>query len=242
MRIAVLDHEAHQRKLIHQTMASLGHECHEYADGKSLLHSMRRQTFDLLLLDWHLPDIRGLDVVKTIRHDLKSRLPVLFITARRDDADMVAGLNAGADDFMSKPIQATELEARVNALLRRSYPAQHETELVFGPYHFYPPSRTLKVRGMPVELKNREYELALFLFQNLGRLLSREHLHEAVWGLGVEALSRSLDTHISRLRTKLDLRPSNGFLLLAIYGLGYRLETVEAGQLGSRGPELRSSP
>jgi DNA-binding response OmpR family regulator len=80
---------------------------------------------------------------------------------------------------------------------------------------------------VPVDLKNREYELALFLFQNLGRLLSREHLHEAVWGLGIEALSRSLDTHISRLRTKLDLRPANGFLLLAIYGLGYRLEAID---------------
>jgi DNA-binding response OmpR family regulator len=108
-------------------------------------------------------------------------------------------------------------------------------ELVFGPYHFYPPSRVLKVRGVQVELKNREYELALFLFQNVGRLLSREHLHEAVWGLGIEALSRSLDTHVSRLRTKLDLRPANGFLLLAIYGLGYRLETIEADALSGIG-------
>lgn len=140
---------------------------------------------------------------------------------------MVEGLNAGADDFMARPIRAGELEARVNALFRRSYPGRQEAEMVFGPYHFYPPSRTLKVRGTPVELKNREYELALFLFQNLGRLLSREHLHEAVWGLGIEALSRSLDTHVSRLRTKLDLRPANGFLLLAIYGLGYRLETID---------------
>jgi DNA-binding response OmpR family regulator len=148
---------------------------------------------------------------------------------------LVEGLNAGADDFMVKPARAGELEARVNALLRRSYPAQHEAELIFGPYHFYPPSRLLKVRGVQVELKNREYELALFLFQNLGRLLSREHLHEAVWGLGVEALSRSLDTHISRLRTKLDLRPANGFLLLAIYGLGYRLETIEADALSGTG-------
>ena len=231
MRIAVLDNGPEQLKLINHTMAGLGHESHMYTEGKTLLHSLRRQTFDLLILDWSLPDIKGLDVVKTIRRELKSRLPILFVTDRRDEADMVEGLNSGADDFMAKPIRAGELEARVNALLRRSYPAKHEAELVFGPYHFYPPSRLLKVRGKPVELKNREYELALFLFQNLGRLLSREHLHEAVWGLGVEALSRSLDTHVSRLRTKLDLRPANGFLLLAIYGLGYRLETIEAGSL-----------
>ncbi|MBN8754107.1 MULTISPECIES: response regulator transcription factor [Variovorax] len=227
MRIAVLDDGPDQRRLINQTMVALGHECHTFTAGRTLLQSLRRQTFDLLILDWHLPDMAGPDVVKTIRLELKSRLPILFVTDRRDEDDMVEGLNAGADDFMARPIRAGELEARVNALFRRSYPGRQEAEMVFGPYHFYPPSRTLKVRGTPVELKNREYELALFLFQNLGRLLSREHLHEAVWGLGIEALSRSLDTHVSRLRTKLDLRPANGFLLLAIYGLGYRLETID---------------
>ncbi|RSZ42551.1 MULTISPECIES: response regulator transcription factor [unclassified Variovorax] len=231
MRIAVLDEGAEHFKRINQTMAALEHECHPYTEGKALLQAMRRQTFDLLILGWSLPDMKGPDVVATIRRDLNSRLPILFVSDRPGEANMVEGLNAGADDFMTKPARAGELEARVNALLRRSYPAQHEIELVFGPYHFYPPSRVLKVRGVQVELKNREYELALFLFQNLGRLLSREHLHEAVWGLGIEALSRSLDTHISRLRTKLDLRPANGFLLLAIYGLGYRLETIEADSL-----------
>ncbi|KQW59355.1 response regulator transcription factor [Variovorax sp. Root411] len=231
MRIAVLDDGIDQPKRINQTMTALEHECHSYTEGKALLQAMRRQTFDLLILDWNLPDMKGPDVVKSIRRELHNRLPILFVTDRHDEGDLVEGLNAGADDFMVKPARAGELEARVNALLRRSYPAQHEAELVFGPYHFYPPSRLLKVRGVQVELKNREYELALFLFQNLGRLLSREHLHEAVWGLGAEALSRSLDTHISRLRTKLDLRPANGFLLLAIYGLGYRLETIEADAL-----------
>jgi DNA-binding response OmpR family regulator len=231
MRIAVLDDGPDQLKLIHQTMVGLGHECHLYRRGRTLLQALRRQTFDFLVLGWGLPDMPGPDVVKTIRRDLKSRMPILFVTDQSGDTDMVDGLNAGADDFMARPIRAGELEARVNALLRRSYPSRGEAELVFGPYHFYPPSRVLKVRAKKVELKNREYELALFLFQNLGRLLSREHLHEAVWGLGIEPLSRSLDTHISRLRTKLDLRPANGFLLLAIYGLGYRLEAIDEGTL-----------
>jgi DNA-binding response OmpR family regulator len=148
----------------------------------------------------------------------------------------------GADDFMPKPIRVGELSARTRALLRRAYPAQHETEVVFGPYHFFPHSRTLHVDGEPLELKHREYELALFLFQNMGRLLSREHLREAVWGQGPEAPSRSLDTHISRLRTKLDLRPSNGFLLSAIYGLGYRLEAFDGEVLNARMDLLNASP
>ncbi|WP_093127374.1 MULTISPECIES: response regulator transcription factor [unclassified Variovorax] len=227
MRIAVLDDGPDQLKLIHQTMVGLSHECHLFRQGRTLLQALRRQTFDLLILAWSLPDMQGPEVVKTIRLDLKSRLPILFVTHDCDAKDMVEGLNTGADDFMARPVRHGELEARVNALLRRSYPKREDAEMVFGPYHFYPPSRVLKVRGVPVDLKNREYELALFLFQNLGRLLSREHLHEAVWGLGIEALSRSLDTHISRLRTKLDLRPANGFLLLAIYGLGYRLEAID---------------
>ncbi len=227
MRIAALDDEMGQLELIQHTMAGIGHECHGFSDGRSLLRELRQQTYDLLILDWSLPDVQGPSVVKWIREDLNSRLPILFVTNRREEADMVEGLAAGADDFMVKPIRVGELEARVKALLRRAYPSQHEAELVFGPYHFLPHSRTLMVNDEVVELKHREYELALFLFQNLGRLLSREHLREAVWGLGAETPSRSLDTHISRLRTKLELRPANGFLLSAIYGLGYRLEAIE---------------
>lgn len=231
MRIAALDDETCQLELIKHTMEGIGHECHMYTEGKTLLRDLRQQTFDLLILDWSLPDVSGPTVVKWIRQDLASRLPILFVTNRREEADMIEGLTAGADDFMVKPIRVGELEARVRALLRRAYPRQHEAEVSFGPYHFMLHSRVLQVNGVPVELKHREYELALFLFQNLGRLLSREHLREAVWGLGPDAPSRSLDTHISRLRTKLDLRPANGFLLSAIYGLGYRLEAIDGDAL-----------
>jgi DNA-binding response OmpR family regulator len=235
MRIAALDDEVSQLELIRHTMNGIDHECHVYTEGKALLRDLRLQSFDLLILDWTLPDISGPSVVKWVREELASRIPILFVTNRRDEADMVAGLTAGADDFMVKPIRVPELEARVRALLRRAYPSQHEVELHFGPYHFFPQSRTLQVDGQTVELKHREYELALFLFQNLGRLLSREHLREAVWGRGPEEPSRSLDTHISRLRTKLSLRPANGFLLSAVYGLGYRLETVEVASLSAFG-------
>ncbi|WP_038200348.1 response regulator transcription factor [Xenophilus azovorans] len=242
MRIAALDDEPSQLELIRHTMESIGHECHGFEDAKSLLRALRQQTFDLLILDWTLPDVMGPDVVRAIRGEMLSRLPILFVTNRREEADMVRGLEAGADDFMVKPIRTGELAARTQALLRRAYPHQHEPEIVFGPYHFSPQLRTLQVNGEPLELKHREYELALFLFQNMGRLLSREHLREAVWGQGPEASSRSLDTHISRLRAKLDLRPHNGFLLSAIYGLGYRLEAIDADTLMSSRPAPLGSP
>ncbi|MDL9998926.1 response regulator transcription factor [Variovorax sp. J22P240] len=233
MRIAALDDEAVQLDLIRHTMEGMGHECHGFSDGKTLLRDLRQQTYDLLILDWTLPDVQGPRVVRWIREDLSSRIPILFVTNRREEKDMVEGLAAGADDFMVKPIRVAELQARVHALLRRSYPAQHDADLIFGAYHFVPATRSLRVHGTLAELSHREYELALFLFQNLGRLLSREHLREAVWGVGAESPSRSLDTHVSRLRVKLDLMPSNGFLLSAVYGLGYRLESIDANLLSS---------
>ena len=228
MRIAVLEDEVVQLRLIRRTMAGLGHECHEYTDGKSLLQALQTERFDLLVLDWSLPDIDGPALVSAVRSESDNRLPILFVTHRNDATGMAGSLHAGTDDFMNHPISGGELEARVGGLLRRTYPAQHEPQFVFGPYQFLPAWRTVKVRGVRVDLRSREYDLALFLFQNIGRLLSRELLYEEIWGASFEALSRSLDTHLSRLRVKLDLRPANGFLLVALRGLGYRLETVEA--------------
>lgn len=235
MRIAALDDDRTQLDLISHVMNGIQHECHVYTEGRALLRGLRQQSYDLLILDWTLPDLSGPTIVKWVREDLASRIPILFVTNRRAEADLVTGLSAGADDFMVKPIGISELEARVQALLRRAYPSRHDLEVQFGPFHFYPQARTLHFNGAPVDLKHREYELALFLFQNIGRLLSREHLREAVWGAGPETPSRSLDTHISRLRNKLDLRPANGFLLSAVYGLGYRLEAVEEASLSSFG-------
>jgi DNA-binding response OmpR family regulator len=231
MRIAALEDEACQLELIRHTMEVMGHECHGYVEAKPLLRDLHRQTYDLLILDWNLPDIEGPRVVRWIREDLHSSLPILFVTHRQTEEDMVEGLSAGADDLMVKPIRLGELQARVGALLRRSYPAQHHKQSSFRGYRFDPSTRTLRIEGKLVELSRREYELALMLFQNLGRLLSREHLREAIWGVGMESPSRSLDTHISRLRLKLQLSPANGFMLSAVYGLGYRLEPVDNEQL-----------
>jgi DNA-binding response OmpR family regulator len=236
MRIAALDDETCQLELIRHTMEDIGHECHGFTESKALLRDLHQQTYDLLVLDWSLPDVEGPEVVRWIRAELNSRIPIVFVTNRREERDMVEGLAAGADDFMIKPIRVAELQARVHALLRRSYPSQHESELVFGDYKFSTANRTVHVKGVPAELGHREFDLALFLFQNIGRLLSREHLREAVWGLGNETPSRSLDTHVSRLRVKLDLVPSNGFLLSAVYGLGYRLETLDTELLSPFSP------
>ena len=227
MRIVALDDDLVQLDMLSKTMEAEGHACTTHSTGASLMKDLRRETYDLLLLDWQLPDTSGPQVVRWIRENVSQEMPVLFITSRQGEADIVEGLESGADDFMVKPLRVAELVARVRALLRRAYPAAAKGSMEFGRYRFQADSRTLEVDGRAVELKNREYDLALFLFQNVGRLLSRDHLREIIWGQNSDVISRSLDTHVSRLRTLLYLRPENGYVINAVYGVGYRFEAVK---------------
>lgn len=231
MRIAALDDDPLQLELFTLALTAQGHSCHTYATGAALLKALRHETFDLLIVDWHLPDTTGPEVVAKVRELVGPELPILFVTSRSEEADIVQGLESGADDYMTKPVAVGVLSARVGALLRRAYPAAVQQTLEFGRYCFNPETRTLTMDGQPITLKTREYELALHLFQNLGRLLSRDHLREAIWGHNEQVISRSLDTHISRLRTALDLRPENGYMITAVYGVGYRFEAVSSQSL-----------
>lgn len=231
MRVAALDDDPVQLDLVKSTLASIGHDCHVYAESAALQRALQRESFDLLVLDWHLPDGNGPDIVRWVRANVKDRVPILFVTNRQQESDIVEGLSAGADDYMVKPMRVGELAARVQALLRRAYVELPPNEQVWGRYRFLPAVRRLEMDGAPVALTQKEFDLALFLFRNPGRLLSRQHLLEALWGNGnppgTELMSRSLDTHVSRLRKLLGLRPEGGFRLASIYGQGYRFETVQ---------------
>ena len=241
MRIAALDDDTLQLELFTRALAEMGHHCRTYTTGASLIKDLRRETFDLLIIDWQLPDMAGPDVVAWAREHIGPDLPILFVTHRQEERDVVQGLDCGADDFMSKPVRVGELNARVSALLRRAYPVVSNRVQEFGRYRFLPDSRTLEMDGVPVELKTREYELALVLFQNMGRLLSRDHLREVIWGQGADVVSRSLDTHISRLRSLLDLRPANGYIITAVYGVGYRFEAVKPSETPPEASRVVSS-
>ena len=229
VRVVVLDDDQAQLDLVQQTLEALGHDVHGYTDGKTLLRALRRETYDLLILDWQLPDVSGIEVMRWVRGNLEGHVPILFVTNRSTEADVIEGLSAGADDFMVKPIRIGELTARVNALLRRAYQQKGAGEVVVDRYRFDTATAKIHVDGQTISLKQKEFDLALFLFQNIGRLLSRKHLLEAVWGIEAEVSSRSLDTHISRLRMKLGLVPEKGYRLAAIYSVGYRLEAVNPG-------------
>jgi DNA-binding response OmpR family regulator len=226
MRVAALDDDPSQLDLVQRSVKAAGHECLVFPNGQALLRELRRESFDLLVLDWQLPDIAGIDIVRWVRQNYEHAVPILLLTNRGDERDVVEGLSSGADDYMVKPIRVHELMARVKALIRRSYPQQEQTQLRYGGYCFNLASRTLEFEAQPIELKQKEFELARCLFANQGRLLSRAYLVETVWGRAADIPSRSLDTHISSLRTKLNLRPTRGFRLTAVYGQGYRLEAM----------------
>lgn len=233
MRIALLDDDPIFVQLVRATIEQMGYACVTFETGEALVHALRRESFDLLIVDWQLPGMSGLEVVRTLREAENTELPILFVTQRQDEADIVAAFQAGADDFMSKPLRVQELMARVRALLRRAYPDVSQGRTDFAPYTLDPINRTVLLLGQPIELKHREYELAAFFFRNAGRLLSRNHLSEAVWN-NATTLSRTLDTHASRLRSKLQLGTYHGsghvYQLSAVYGLGYRMEVLPAPQ------------
>ena len=231
MRLAILDDDSALGAHISKLMVELGHTPFEFRNGKSMLKELRQNSFDLLLLDWSLPDTSGIEVLSWTREHLDPSPPVIMITARVGENDIVAGLTSGADDYVTKPIQDDVLKARVEAVLRRVYGGAGKRGVeVYGEYAFDVQQRTLTVSGKPVVTTAKEFTLALLLFRNLSRPLSRSYIMEAVWGHGPDMMSRTLDAHISQIRNRLGLRPENGLRLSSVYSFGYRLEQVEPAQ------------
>lgn len=230
MQIASLEDDLDQARHIQQVLVSAGYTCHSYQHGRDLLAALRSESFDLILLDWQVPDIAGDEVLRHIRMTLGMQIPVIFVTSRTLEEDLVQGLQAGADDYIVKPMRPAELLARMAALLRRS----QATLPVPGPfsvasYRIDPGNRVISLRDHAVTLAPKEFELAQLFFRNVGRLLSRDVLAESVWNRDIPATSRTLDTHLSNIRQKLRLHPENGVRLVSSYALGYRLELVDNG-------------
>jgi two-component system, OmpR family, response regulator RegX3 len=226
LRIAYLEDDADQAALLRRWLEGAGHSCHHFERGSLLRRSLARESFDLYVLDWHLPDADGLEILKEVRAR-SPRSPVIFVTARGRDDDIGHVLQAGADDYIAKPVRQGELLGRIQAVARRALgaaaPAAADS-LDFDPFTIDRGERRILRDGEPLALTDREYELALFLFQNVGKLLSRSHLQEAVWGLGAKAQTRTVDTHVSRLRGKLKLTDDSGWTLSSVQRFGYRLE------------------
>ncbi len=229
MHIAALEDDSIEASLIHQVLTGAGHACMVFGTGASLLKDLKTRRFDLLLLDWRLPDMTGFDVLNSVRNDLGMEVPVLFLSNQDLQENIVAALMAGGDDYMIKPVRGPELLARVHAMSRR-FPAQKtETDnpvVQVGPYRLNKLLRTAEVHGQSVDLKPKEFGIAWTLLQNAGAIVSREMLMENVWGRELVMTSRTIDTHISQVRRKLMFRPENGVKLSTVYTLGYRLDLL----------------
>ena len=226
MRIALLEDDPLQAKLVKSWLENAGHVCYWHERGEDLINTMHRESFDLYLLDWELPGLSGIEVLEWIRANFEDARPVLFTTARSAEQDVVMALSMGADDFLTKPLRQQELLARIDVLERRNRRSVAHAVLDFGAYHIDCGKRQIEYAGEAVLMTAKEFDLALFLFTNHSRLLSRGHLLESVWGARSEQETRTVDAHISRLRKKLNLSVETGWKLTSVHKFGYRLEKL----------------
>src|SRR5262245_49802491 len=227
-RIAVLEDDPSQAKLVETWIGQQGWLCRHFSRGNDILNAVLKDTYDLAILDWRVPDLSGEEVCRAIRKSLREPLPVLFTTGRNREEDIVQALKAGADDYLVKPLRRMEFLARVEALLRRArgHGRESDAPIEEGDFRIDPNGRTVYRGENLLELTQKEFEMASVLFRNIGRLLSRAYLLDTVWGVSAEVSTRTVDTHASQLRSKLGLYPEHGWRLSAVYQHGYRLERV----------------
>lgn len=219
-RILVVDDEPGVVQSVRSYLEAAHFEVSAAYDGKEALAQFDAVSPDLIILDWMLPEMDGLTVAQHIRR--RSSVPIIMLTARVDEDDRIAGLETGADDYVVKPFSARELEARVRAVLRRS--AGGASSIVeVGPIYLDHEQRRVKIAGEPIELTAMEFDLLAFLLAQPGRVFTRLELLEAVRGDAYGGFERSVDSHIKRLRQKIEPNPHEATLILTVFGVGYKL-------------------
>lgn len=215
IKILIVDDEKPICDLIDMNLSAAGYSCTAVQDGLSAIDAVENNKFDLVLLDIMLPGADGYDVMDYIR---PYKVPVIFISAKHEVRDRVKGLKLGADDYLVKPFDVTELLARVEAVLRRYNKA--EKKLTVGEIEIDIEARRVTRAGNPVSLTSKEFDLLMLFAENKNVALFRENLYEKVWDDEYYANSRTLDLHVQRLRKKLGWEKN----LVAVYKVGYRLE------------------
>lgn len=223
MRIAYLEDDKDQADVLCAYFEAGNLDYTYFSKGQSLLDALAEQSFDVYILDWHLPDIVGGTVLTTLR-EKQPNAGVIFVTREDDQHIIVSALEAGADDYMVKPISHRELFARINAVSRRKKIEAIPSVLDYPPYRIDSKTRKVYLFDDHVQLTQKEYDLTLYLFSHVNQILPRSELLENVWGTSPDINTRRVDTHISRLRNKLEINDSNGWCLHSIYQHGYRLE------------------
>ncbi len=222
-RILTVEDDERIRTAVKMALEDEGWSVEETANGEDALDAFLREPADVVLIDIMLPGMDGFELCRSIRRS--SDVPIVMVTARADTHDVVAGLEAGADDYLTKPFAPKELSARIRALLRRIRPPQpgHQ-RLAFGDLEIIPEEGKVLLAKREVHLTKTEFRLLCELASNPGRVFSRESLLDKVWGYGYFGDGRLVDVHIRRLRTKIESDAANPRHVVTVRGLGYRLQ------------------
>ena len=221
-RILFVEDDSDIREIVAHGLENVGFEVVAEGDGRQALMWFRRELFDIVILDIMLPSLNGLEICRRIRAD--SPVPIVMLTARTDTTDVIAGLEAGADDYVTKPFEVDELIARLRAVLRRSERSADVDQIDVGDLRIDQGSFKAFRNDAEVNLTTTEFKLLNELARSAGRVMSREVLLETVWGYEYLGDSRIVDMAVKRLRSKIEDDPSNPRLIQTVRGVGYRLE------------------
>lgn len=223
-RILSVEDDERIRTAVRLALEDEGWTVDEAENGEEALVQFAQSPTDVVLIDIMLPDIDGFEVCRAIRR--QSDVPIVMVTARDDTHDVVAGLEAGADDYLTKPFAPKELSARIRALLRRARTADPASpQLRFGDLEVIPDQGVVRRNGQEVHLTKTEFKLLVELATSPGKVFSRETLLDKVWGYDYFADGRLVDVHVRRLRTKVEADPANPRHVVTVRGLGYKLQT-----------------
>ena len=223
-RILIVEDDERIRSSMRLALEEEGYTVDGVGSGEEAIASFGAEPYELVLIDLMLPGIDGFEACRTLRH--MSTVPVIMVTARSDTHDVVAGLEAGADDYLTKPFAPKELSARIRALLRRVRPTEPgSAHLRFGDLEIIPDEGVVRRSGVEVHLTKTEFRLLVELASSPGRVFSREVLLERVWGYDYFGDGRLVDVHVRRLRTKVEHDAANPRHVVTVRGLGYKLQT-----------------
>ena len=221
--VLVVDDEPTIRDVVSRYLVRAGYETVVAATGQEAIRQAGRDRPDVVILDLMLPDVDGLEVMRRLRQQDRSRTAIVLLTARGEESDRVVGLRLGADDYVVKPFSPIELVARVDAMLRRLEPVtESEPPLVFDALQIDPSGRRVLLDGERIELTQREFDLLLFLARHPGQAFTRDQLMERVWQYTFYVDTSTITVHIRRLRAKLERDPAQPRFIETIWGVGYR--------------------
>jgi two-component system phosphate regulon response regulator PhoB len=230
-RVLIIEDDKDIVELVRYNLEKDGYQVISSGDGATGLAQLRKSSPDILILDLMLPKISGLEICKEIRRDAAlNRLPILMLTARGEEADRVVGLELGADDYVTKPFAPRELLARVKAVLRRFERPTIPSAISFEDVEIDASAMQLRVRGNLTTTTATEFRLLDYLARHPGRVFSRDHLLDAVWGDARFVTPRSVDVYVRRIREKIETDPENPRYLKTVRGAGYRFEIPRANE------------